>query len=302
MRVWIASSCTILITLILLPNRVMGQTEKPWQFPEALRSELDSRLHTFTEAQANGDWNKVDQMLGKYRRGGNYLEFTPSHRACLIEEMTRYPMIRFKYTVWDKSFSDEILSTPPERRWWELVGEATFRQNEKEVKTQTHLIAYRDQGDWYFTPPPIDNATAASHFTKEELAADLVDQDKVIFRVADDSPLRIVDVHVFTDTKNVMSRRVKFRLRNTTGKRVTGYTYRISDSTNDGDEISSIGDQKDWIEPGAESHEFDEDDATGYYWCEGQGNVKTIIEIQDVRFEDGSEWTAPESTNTNHVQ
>jgi hypothetical protein len=276
---------------------ILGQSEKPWQLPEALRPDLDSRLNAFTEAQANGDWNQVEQLLGRYRRGGSYLLYTPSHRSCLIEVMRRYPMISFQYTVWDKSFSSEILSTPPERRWWTLVGEATIREDAKEIKKQIYLVAYRDQGNWYFTPPPFDNATAASHFTPEQLATDL--QDKVVLRVAPDSPLRVVNLHVFTDSSNVMSRKIKFRLRNSTGKRVTGYTYRISDSTNDGDTVSAIGAQKDWIEPWAESREFDEDDVTGYYWCEGQKEVQTIIEIQDVRFEDGSKWAAPEAPDPN---
>lgn len=281
-------------------SRCQAQTDKPWQFPEILRPQLDARLQTFTEAQANGDWKTVEDLLGKYRRGGSYLTYTPSHRACLIEEMKRFPMIGFEYKVQDRFFSDEILTTAPERRWWTLVGDATFRQDGKETKRQMYLVAYRDRGDWYFTPPPIDNATAASHFTPAQLAADLAQSDKVVLRVADDSPLKVTGLHVFTDSKNVLSRTVKFRLRNTTGKRVTGYTYRISDSTDDGDEIAGLGDQKDWIEPWAESREFDEDDVTGYYWCEGQGNVKTIIEIQNVRFEDGSEWTAPQKADEDH--
>jgi hypothetical protein len=276
---------------------IFGQDEKPWQFPEALRPQLDSRLRAFVDAQAAGDWDQVSGLLGKYRRGGNYLLYTAAHRACLIDEMKQFPMIKFQYTVWDKSFSSEILETPPERRWWTLVGEATIRQNNGEVKKQIALVAYRDDGDWYFTPPAIDNADASSHFTPQQLASDL--QDKVVLRVPPDSPLKVVDLHVFTDSKNVMSRKVGFRLRNVTGKRVTGYTYRISDSTDDGDITSTTGDRKDWIEPWAESREFDEVGGTGYYWCEGQGEVQTIIEIQNVWFEDGSEWAAPKAHDTN---
>jgi len=299
MKIWTICAQFVFVASVAVPSWVVGQVNKPWEFPEALRPELDSRLQAFTEAQANGDWGTVEQLLGKYRRGGNYLLFTPSHRACLIAEMKNYPMVSFKYTVWDKSYSSEILSTPPERRWWSLVGEATFHQANKEVKKQIYLIAYRDQGNWYFTPPPIDNATAASHFGPEQLAANLADQGRVILRVPNDSPLRIVDVHVFTDPSNVLSRKVTFRLRNITGKRVTGYTYRISDSTDDGDEVAGLGDQKDWIEPWAESHEFHEDDVTAYYWCEGRGDVKTTIEIQDVKFQDGSGWTAPKEAGSN---
>jgi hypothetical protein len=57
---------------------------------------------------------------------------------------------------------------------------------------------------------------------------------------------------------------------------------------------SATGDQKDWIEPWAESHEFNEDDVTEYYWCEGRGEVQTIIEVQNASFEDGTDWNGPE--------
>jgi hypothetical protein len=288
----------IAIAMIAFAQSGNAQNEKGWQFPEALRPELDARLQTFVDAQVNGEWDRVATLLGKYRRGGNYLLYTPAHRACFVNEMKQFPMIRFNYKVWDKSFSSEILSTPPERRWWTLIGEAIFRKGANEFKKQIQLVAYRDKGDWYFTPPPFDNANAASHFTPEQLARDL--QDKVVARVHPDSPLRFVDVHLFTDKDNVLSRKLQFRLRNTTGKRVTGYSYRISDSLNDGDISSGTGSEKDWIEPWAESHQFSEDDVTEYYWCEGQGEVQTIMEIQNVQFEDGSEWTAPEAPDSGH--
>ncbi len=64
-------------------------------------------------------------------------------------------MISFQYTVWDRSFSSEILSTPLEKRWWTLIGEGTFRQDSKEFKKRVSLVAYRDNGDWYFTPDRI---------------------------------------------------------------------------------------------------------------------------------------------------
>lgn len=301
MKKWVANRATILIAIALMTcaPQMNGQNEKPWQFPEALHPELDVRLQAFLDAQSKGEWDQVATLLGRYRRGGNYLLYTSAHRSCLIDEMKQFPMIRFDYKVWDKTFSSEILSTPPERRWWVLVGDATFRQGTTEVKKQISLMAYRDNGEWYFTPPPIDNANAASHFTPEQLATDL--QDKVVASVALDSPLKIVDVHLFTDKGNVLSRKLRFKLKNTTGKRVVGYTYRISDSTNDGDMTNGTGDRKDWIEPWAESREFNENDVTEYYWCEGRGEVRTIIEIQNVQFEDGTEWNAPEPIEPDKV-
>jgi hypothetical protein len=275
-----------LLALTLFHSAGLGQESKPWVFPEALRPDLESRVRAFVEAQANDDWDQVALLLGKYRRGGNYMPYTPSHRACLVDEMKPVPMIAFDYMVWDKSFSSEILSTPPGRRWWTLVGEATIRQGSHENKTHMSLVAYRDEGKWYFTPPPIDNANAASHFTPEELAADL--NEKVQIRCGPRCPLEVVDLHVFIDKDNVMTHKIHFRLSNNTGKKVTGYTYQISESNNDGSLVSATGDPRDWIDPRGVSRPIDDDDPTAYYWCEGE--VQTRIEILDVQFEDGSTW------------
>ncbi|MDR3711966.1 MAG: hypothetical protein P4L51_04060 [Puia sp.] len=266
-----------------------GQADEAWKFPEALRSALDSRLRSFTEAQAEGDWSKVALLLGRYRRGGNYMLYTPSHRACLINVMKQFPMIDFTYKVWDSSFSSEILSTPPERKWWMLVGEATFRQDSIKSTKHIYLTAYRDRGNWYFTPPPFDNGSAISHLTAEQLATD--QKDKVGLRTGPGFPLEVVDLHVFIDKDNALSRKVHFRLRNKTDKRVVAYSYKISESNNDGSITYGTGTERDWIEPMNVSRQFDEDDVTSYYWCEGE--PKTSIEVLDVRFEDGTSWNAP---------
>lgn len=292
MKSWAASKASTLIALALatFTLRVHGQAEKPWQLPESLRPKLDSRLRAFIDAQANGDWKDVGQMLGKYRRGWNsYLPYTPSHRACLIQEMEHLPMIAFQYTVWEKSFSSEILSTPPERRWWTLVGEATFRQDGKEIKRQVDLVAYRDQGQWFFTPPPIDNDNASSHFTPKQLQADLADQ--VALPIYPGSPIQVVDLHVSIDKENMLSRQIRFRLRNLTHKRITGYGFAITETDERGSIIVGTGDKKNWIEPGGISPEFLEQYVVGTYWCEGSPQI--VIEIQNAWFEDGTNWEAP---------
>jgi hypothetical protein len=268
-----------------------GQSDEAWKFPETLRSALDARLRSFTEAQAEGDWSKVSLLLGRYRRGGNYMLYTPSHRACLINAMKQFPMIDFNYKVSDSPFSSEILSTPPERKWWMLVGEATFRQDSKESTKHMYLTAYRDRGNWYFTPPPFDNASASSHLTVVQLATD--QKDKVVLRTGPEFPLEVVDLHVFIDKDNALSRKVHFRLRNKTNKRVVAYSYKISESNNDGALTYGTGSERDWIEPMGISRQFDEDDVTSYYWCEGE--AQTSIEVLDARFEDGTSWNASQS-------
>jgi hypothetical protein len=203
--------------------------------------------------------------------------------------MKQFPIINFKYKVWDSSFSSEILSTPPERKWWKLIGEATIRHDSKESTTNMYLMAYRDRGNWYFTPPPIDNGIATSHLTVEQIAMD--QKDKVVLRTGPGFPVEVVDLHVFIDRNDALSRKVHFRLRNKTDKRVVKFSYKISESNKDGAITYGTGSERDWIEPMGVSRQFDEDDVTSYYWCEGE--AQTRIEVLDVGFEDGTSWNAP---------
>jgi hypothetical protein len=52
----------------LVPLSAIGQ--RRGELPHALRTSLDARLFSFTQAQATGQWDQVKVMLGRYRRGG----------------------------------------------------------------------------------------------------------------------------------------------------------------------------------------------------------------------------------------
>jgi hypothetical protein len=277
-----------LFLLLLLPSPAICQYPDAWRFPEALRPSLDARLRSFTQAQASGDWDKVSLLLGQYRRGGSYMPYAPSHKACLVSQMQQMPMIDFVYEVYDKSFSSEILSTPPERRWWTLVGTGTFVKDSKTVTAKTFLVAYRDQGEWFFTPPPYDNSKGSFSITPEMLETDL--KDEVELRVAADSPIEIADLHVFIDKDNYLLRHISFRFRNRTQKRVTRYDFEISDSGKDGSISEGTGAQRDWIDPQGTSREYTEEYVTAFYRCEGERKI--YIEIQSAGFEDGTEWNS----------
>ncbi|WP_321477167.1 hypothetical protein [uncultured Paludibaculum sp.] len=268
---------------------VSAQTHNLYEPSEVLKLQLDATLRTFTNAQASGDWDTVARLLGRYRRGANYLAFTPSHRACLIQVMKRTPIVSLTYALEYKYISSELDMTPPERRWWTLVGEATFRKNGEDVKSKTSLVAYRDRGSWFFTPPPMDYADARSHFTAELLKTDLADQ--VVLLNHPGSPIEVADLRSFVDPENLLSRHVRLRLHNLTRKRIIGYGFNAYDAINSGSMSFGTGAERDWIEPNGYSREFSEDIAVGGYWCEGNQTIK--IEIDNVRFEDGTTWNVP---------
>jgi len=272
----------------LVPSRSWAQDDKDWKFPSELRSALESRVRSFTRAQAQGRWNDVANLLGKYRRGfSDYMPYTATHKACLISQMQTSPMIDFTFTVQEVPFSSEIYFTPPSRKWWTLVGEGVFREASRPVKRQISLTAYRDRGNWYFTPPPFDNANIPSKVTKEELAADL--KDRVHLALPGDCPLDVVDLHLHIDARNPSSRVIELRLRNKTAKRVTGYELVMSDEGREGSFEIATGAPEDAIDPQGVSRKWQDSYAAYTYWCEGEAPI--IIEIQLVTFADGSAWS-----------
>jgi hypothetical protein len=290
MELFIAAS----VVFSLLCVGSAAQETKAWQLPAQLKPALDARLNLFLSAQANGRWDYVSDLLGQYRRGyfSGYLKFTPSHKACLISEMQKYPMVSFDYTVQEAPFSSEILSTPAGRRWWILTGEGTVRIGTKTVKQKTWLTAYRDRNDWFFSPPVFDGADAIRERQKE---ASKDRKDQVDLLISPDCPLEVVELHVIDDPKNSAARDIQFRLHNKTNKPVTSYGYKISDEHEEGSITFGTGAQKDAIEPNGTSHEFHEGDVVYQYWCEGEPRIR--IKIRYVVFADGAEWSAPESSS-----
>lgn len=269
-----------------------GQERKAWQFPTELKPALDARLNVFLSAQAEGRWEEVSDLLGDYRRGyfSGYLKFTRSHKTCLVSEMRKFPMVSFDYTVQDSPFSSELLMTPAGRRWWRLVGEGTFRAGTKTIKQATWLMAYRDCGDWFFSPPNFDGADAVRE-RQGEGPKDRKDQIDLL--PSPDCPLEVVELRVLDDPKNPAARAIYFRLHNKTDKTATRYGYEITDDRGKGSISFGTGAEKDVIAPNGVSREFHEKDVVYQYWCAGKS--RTRITIDHVALSDGTEWNASES-------
>ena len=285
---------SICIVFTFLSVNSSSQEQKPWQFPTALKPSLDARLSLFLNAQAEGRWDYVSELLGNYRRGywSGYLRFTTLHKTCLISKMRESPMVNFDYQVQESPFSSEILSTPAGRKWWRLVGEATFKSGSKTVRQKTWLTAYRDHGNWFFSPPDIDDADG-TQLSNEELLRNR--KDEVEMHDCPDCPLEVVDLSVSIDPKDLKVRNIEFRLHNKTNKAVTQYEYEISDEHDEGSTLFGTGAAKDAIEPNGTSHEFKESHVLSYFGCEGEAKMR--IELSGIVFADGTEWSPP---NTPH--
>ena len=287
------SACRIVATMVALTCSIAAQDEKPWQFPSASLPQMDAALSQFTQAQAQGRWDDVGELLGEYRRGlASYMRYTETHKQCLVASMKEWPMVSFDYRIQESPFSSEILSTPPERRWWTLVGDATFQTASGLITRQTAVIAYRDGKHWYFTPPPFDNAALGKEVTERELAKDRA--GSVEIRIPPDAPLQLSALHVHIDPENLTSRNVEFRFHNTTERQITGYSFALDDVKNNGSISDGTGAERDRIQPRGDSRVWNENYNAFLYRCEGEANIR--ITLQDVTFEDGTRWK-PKTTS-----
>ena len=275
------SRTSVSITLILVQCTfsaiVSAQTNG--SLPAELRPSLDARLASFVEAQRDGDWDLVASMLGRYRRGGtgDHL-YTAAHKACLVRQMQASPMVSF--TITGVAFSTEILEMPVSTRWWYLSGDAVFREG-SHGKQASKVVAYRDNGEWYFTPPNLDDYPMRKETAETDLATDHVNEVEV--ERTPDSPLEVLDLHVFIDRTDPSNRNVEFKLRNHTAKKVTAFVINFYSNAGGSTGLSK-GEN---IDPGGVLKESTS--LSRYlYFCDGVNKDKLVVDT--VIFADGSEW------------
>jgi hypothetical protein len=273
----ITASVTFILFQGMFLATVWAQTNG--SLPDDLRPSLDARLSTFVQAQNDGKWELVASMLGRYRRGGagDHL-YTPQQKACPVSQTRAFPMISF--TDPRVRFSTEILSMPAGRRWWFLSGEAVFG-GKSPGKRSTTVVAYRHEGEWYFTPPNFDDYWARTQIAETDLATDHGNEVEV--ERTPDSPLEVLDLRVFIDKGEPSIRDVKFKLRNRTVKKVTAFVINIY-SNADGSTGLSMGQN---IDPGGVL-EVNTSSSRYVYFCDGVNKDRVVVD--SVSFADGSEW------------
>lgn len=172
--------CILFLAVCLCGTAIAQTRRRGGDLPTNLRPSLQERLSLFTRARASGGWDEVAQLLGRYRRGGtgDHL-YTDTHKQCLISQMQSFPLIAFTFSFDKVQHSTEILSMPAGSRWWYLIGEGTFRLPSGEMKRQTQVVAYRDNGQWYFTPPNYDKSWEKTHITEADVSTDRADEIEV---------------------------------------------------------------------------------------------------------------------------
>ena len=274
--------CLRFVGAVLIPivtSGTLAQTRNDGTLPADLKPSLDARLTLFIQAQADGNWNNVGSMLGRYRMGGvGHHAITPESKACLVMQMKEIPMVAFK--VRNYIFSTEILSLPLDKRSWNVVGEAVFRSTTGEQATQSHIIAYRDKGEWFFSPPNYDEHWEKSHLTEADFTVDRADEIEI--ENAPNAPLEIFEVHAFLDKKYFSLLNVSFKLRNQTSKKVSAFTVRFYAGAGSAEYSTGTA-----MDPGA-AVEGKEHLSRYLYFCDGVTKHKFMV--TSVSFADGTEW------------
>jgi hypothetical protein len=271
---------SILPLALLVYSIATAQTPSSGVLPTNLRSSLQERLSHFTQAQSDGRWDEVAGLLGRYRGGTGHHLYTTTHKQCLISQMQHLPLVAFSFSFEKVSFSTEILGMPARSRWWYLTGEGTFRSQSAESKQQTQIVAYRDNGQWYFTPPNYDDMWEKIKYSEADFAADRASEIHVVNNPQ--CPLEVAELHSFMDKQYPSLRNVQFTLRNKTDKAIKAFSIALY--TRDGSVSYSAGAE---IQPKG-SHTAKTNFSAYPYFCEGV--QRHHFQVEDVVFGDGTEW------------
>lgn len=228
---------------------------------------IDALLEEFVQAQRNGDWNRVSEIIG-----GN--KYTGKQKQCLIEQMKRFPMVG--QTHGKAGFSTELFSLPKEKYWWTISVKGEFKTPSGLQTISFQMRPHLDNGILYLTPPNLDD------FEREKIIKETASLDlNQFFEVVEqpDCPLEVVQVEVKQSGKNLSERIVILKLRNKTAKKIISFSYDLDDGISAG-----LSRQ---IKPG-QIITIKESDTGFAYYC--QGERKRRFYIAGVSFADGSEW------------
>jgi hypothetical protein len=115
--------------------------------PTALRPRLVKRLKLFIKYQRTQQWEKQYDLLSiAFTEGNSKEEYVKRNRHWYSEVVPEDLMLDFapKATT--------VHESSPDAGWWTIEGCAKFRKKGRIVGLQASVDAYRDRGNWYFSP------------------------------------------------------------------------------------------------------------------------------------------------------
>jgi hypothetical protein len=209
--------------------------------------------------------------------------------------MQEVRMLDFDFSIHDLSTCSTKMELPTgivdrfaaEQLSWYLRGTGRFQTSAEEWMEQTLVIAYRDQGQWYFIPPQrgMRDKWEKAHYTQADFVRD--HQEEIEIQNSPLSPVEVNSVHAYMDRQYPSLRNISFTLRNRTSKKVIWLNVRIGD---DSGAVYMSGPYE--IEPKGDLT-LKEDVAAYADFCDGIRKHAMVIE--EVHFAGGSKWEFKQS-------
>lgn len=271
--------------------------------PDDLRASFEERFSKLLASQAEEHWEDVAELIGRcrYKCNSNNL-YTSSYKACLVSRMQEVRLVGFDFSIKDLSIctatlegtgpATASLSGPAAEQFeWYLTGTARFQTSAEEWMEQTKVVAYLDQGQWYFIPPQsnMQDRWEKAHFTKADFARDRPEEIEVWNSPS--SPVEITDVHVYMDRQYPSHRNMTFKLRNKTSKKVRALIIWFHNETVPGEVWLGAGP----IQPKGQRTVEDAGFSPYGDFCEG--TWKQTMLVEEVDFADGSKWEFKQRAN-----
>jgi hypothetical protein len=185
-------------------------------------------------------------------------------------------------------YSSELYESPKDRWWWYLDGHARVRTPTGTTRKMSTVVAYRYNGEWFFTPPNIDREWESSHVSDEERAADY--SADITVDLDPGCPVDVRGLKVRMEKSAPQQRVASFSLANRTARAIQGYTLGLGVL---GEACFGItAGIPSLIQPGEVSSGEKPLEYSAYsYWCEERLPRRLVID--SVFFVDGTEWKDP---------
>lgn len=266
-----------IVTFIVSAN---GQNKSLNGLTQSQFDRLNERLNLFIQYQREQQLDKVEELLGDFYNTDPREKYSIEQKQWVMEKIKVSRVIDFDFQNF--IITTRIFSFPFELRWWNIEGLAKFSSDENSVRLKSTIIAYRQNGDWYFIPSVFNECNelkiiSPPEFSEREKAESLMPE--LTIQSQPDAPIQVVDFVIKDIGESACSKYRKgiFRFRNISSKIIIRHGYQIEDVRKQGS--VSVGDGAK-IKPG----ELFETDITFTAFR------PKIMRFNFVHFADGTKW------------
>jgi len=241
----------------------------------------------FSDYQAVQNWSGVAELIGNYHSLSKRTKYSAPEKLWLIEQVKKTRLLKF--TPQRSSWSTAVLVLPMSERYWYIEGVAEFSDGPVKALAAS-LVAYRDQGAWYFYPFVRNEcgeitAPQMPDFSLSDVERRLPPLSLTIDRRA---PVEVFEFALtrIGDSACSTRRNMVFRLRNIGTKDINGFGFSIIGLRSNGGSSSVGVGLPEGLKPGQ---------VTVYQGDIWVGPNPKLLQLDFVRFRDGTFWRPKKS-------